>query len=1125
MKSLVLVARARGASTFAWLTLLALLLPRLAVWGADDRIVLALDRVPPNGLVLARVNLSAAAQWGNVSVVPHRLRAVVTSTGKPVPAQFVPDPGRLATGTLVLQCDPASPPASVWLDFSAPPATNPPPSATFRTRWFSVTHDPQHQGGLPTDMTFADGSPKFEGLRWNDRLYHRQTGQFWLRHDRQPKVEWLSHGPVCSVVRVTSRYCQPDGKRPASQPAAVYEWFYFHDQPLVHVRARVSQETPQTWHEGHFLELGFPTNGFSHWAGGEPSQEGIFRGNDQSRRFSQWGAVFQGRNGIGLFDAGPVLVYDGLGYGRYLHAHGDAAWQEWHTTQFERTAWLWIGAAERPTETLKELTIAAAKPLRVTVSTERLQARLASLQSQLTTAEEPARPEIAWRLAATRLLEKHGRLRDALELPAGQWPPDWTLIAAGDLRLILERSADGLAMLDLVDVTTGNSLLGTDRGRLFELTLRHAQNGEERRLSSVAGWVECSVQPGPEKNTFTLRWAKPHLAALGNLTVTARIRSDTAQHRLAWNLQAEGQAPPWSLWRVGFPQVTLAAASADSQLLLPQAAGVLKPVGRERLNRFHGQYPSGWMTMQVAALYDATAGTGLYFGLHDPLGATKDFTADHGDAPRSIRLVWDIPVPDMGQAGNRFTLSGEAVWQFLRGDWFDAALIYRDWARREAKWFPSLGAEGRADTPLWKRELSAWAMTGGGPKDCVPRVLEFARALGVPVGFHWYNWHQIPFDNDYPHYFPTREGFTEGVKALQAGGVHVMPYINGRLWDTRDQGTNDFEFTRLARPAATKRTDGEPYIETYGSKEAHGQDVRLAVMCPTTALWRERQHETVRRLFTECGVQGVYIDQVAAAKPELCFDASHGHPLGGGSWWNERGYWPLLDRIRADKPPDRMLTTECNAEPFLRWFDGYLTWHWQYDGQVPLFPAVYGGAVQMFGRAYRGGPTKDLALRMKAAQQLVWGEQPGWLDPSVVREPENFAFFRDVVQLRWKLRRYFHAGQMARPPKLTGAIPNVTADWQWSGVWPVTTPAAMVGAWLLPAEKRLVLLFANVSDEPITAPVEYDLRETGLTAGSLARRKWTPQGEAALESAVSVVLRETVTFPPRQVWAWEINAR
>ena len=36
-----------------------------------------------------------------------------------------------------------------------------------------------------------------------------------------------------------------------------------------------------------------------------------------------------------------------------------------------------------------------------------------------------------------------------------------------------------------------------------------------------------------------------------------------------------------------------------------------------------------------------------------------------------------------------------------------------------------------------------------------------------------------------------------------------MPYINGRLWDTRDRGIEDFEFSRIARPAATEDENGE----------------------------------------------------------------------------------------------------------------------------------------------------------------------------------------------------------------------------------------------------------------------------------------------------------------------------
>ena len=174
---------------------------------------------------------------------------------------------------------------------------------------------------------------------------------------------------------------------------------------------------------------------------------------------------------------------------------------------------------------------------------------------------------------------------------------------------------------------------------------------------------------------------------------------------------------------------------------------------------------------------------------------------------------------------------------------------------------------------------------------------------------------------------------------------------------------------------------------------------------------------TVLQLFGECGVKGVYMDQIAAASPELCFDRTHGHPLGGGHWWTE-GYWALLESIRRAKPADCILTTECNAEPYTQVFDGYLTWHWQFDGQVPVFPAVYGGAIQMFGRAYRGGPTKDLALRMKAAQQLVYGEQIGWLDPGVVREKGNAEFLRQVVRLRYAFGATF---TLARWPGRRGS--------------------------------------------------------------------------------------------------------
>ena len=151
----------------------------------------------------------------------------------------------------------------------------------------------------------------------------------------------------------------------------------------------------------------------------------------------------------------------------------------------------------------------------------------------------------------------------------------------------------------------------------------------------------------------------------------------------------------------------------------------------------------------------------------------------------------------------------------------------------------------------------------------------------------------------------------------------------------------------------------------------------------------------------------------------------------------------MLRSIRGAMPEGRMLTTECNSEPFVQWFDGCLTWHWQHDGQVPAFAAIYGGAIQMFGRACGSGAAKDVALQMKAGQQLVFGEQIGWIDPDVVNQKKNAEFLRQVVCLRWRLRRYFCAGEMARPPQLGSEIPKVRADWPWTGEWWVSTNTDM----------------------------------------------------------------------------------
>ncbi len=1088
------------------------------VWG--DEVLLIVEKPPADGLVVAHVDLTAAARRCQQTVEPAGLRATTGPAGQNVPIQLVPDADYDAekhiVGTLVLRF-PAASDGRVRLGFTPGVAKMVPWNGRVEMRGVSLTHDAKRQGGFPSQITFADGKA-LDSLRWNDRLYHRQLGGFSSAADPQAKVTLVAKGPLSTAVRVTGRYMQAGGKAPPSAPQAVYDWLYLADRPLVLVRATITQTETFSWPEVHFLELNYPREAMPQWAGGEPMERGQFTASNKSFGFSQWGAILDGPRAIGMFQCGRVLFYDG-GPGTYLQAHGDAAWQPWGQTRREFSAWLWIGIAPQPAEAIRAAAARLPTASQVTVTVRTVRERIERARSELAALPLAEQRAGWWRIAGAEQLEAQMRFEEALQAASGKPPAGWTALSAGDLGLALQRAEGGVRLASLYDSSSRRQLLAPQVLPLFDLTLRHVMSKETLQLKADAGWTECEVTTSDPAKGAEIRWQRPAEKRLEGLRVVAQILPGPTG-AFHWRLKVEGVPAEWSVWKLRFPQLAVADLGRHAKVLLPRGAGELQQDPWQRTFPYRGTYPSGWTSMQLLAAYDADGKAGLYVAMHDPSGSTKDIVVESQPAERAVTLAFEHPAANMGVGGNGFELSGEAVWQLLHGDWFDAAVIYRDWVRRSARWYPRLGPEGRTDTPLWMRELSAWAQTGGAPGECAARVKEFQKYLGVPVGFHWYSWHQIPFDNDYPHYFPAKPGFAEAVRDLQASGVYVMPYINGRLWDTHDRGRDDFEFTRRALPAAAKDEQGKPYIEMYGSKESDGSPVRLAVMCPTTELWRDTMRATVLRLFGECGVKGVYMDQIAAAKPELCFDRTHGHPLGGGHWWTE-GYWALVESIRKAKPADCMLTTECNAEPYTQVFDGYLTWHWQYDNQVPVFPAVYGGAIQMFGRAYRGGPGKDLALRMKAGQQLVYGEQIGWLDPGVIHEKGNAEFLRQVVRLRYALRRYFYAGEMARPPRLLGTIPRVTADWQWSGSWPVTTDALLAGAWRLPREKKLMLLLVNVSDEPVQATLDFDATRYDLPAGPLALTRIGQDGPEETAPVPRAFLR-AVSAVARQAWAWEI---
>lgn len=630
-----------------------------------------------------------------------------------------------------------------------------------------------------------------------------------------------------------------------------------------------------------------------------------------------------------------------------------------------------------------------------------------------------------------------------------------------------------------------------------------------------------SVNSVPDESGDDLIWSGAHDSVADGVTV--RMTRVTNPRGAAWRLSVKNSGEA-ALWEVVFPDFRTDAHDEDL-ILLPHISGKLHPASEplEYVSQDQQHYPSGVLSMQCIGLYGPAGG--VYIGTHDPQGSRKRLEVICKEGQFALRWHW--PVPGMGKPGTSWDLPGEVVISSFEGDWFDVAQIYREWVSESAEWWPRGEQEGRPDIPDWFKDSPFWIVSNGPwpyrdpplPIDqAAAKIEKLARYMDdLPCAVHWYNWHQIPYDTKYPHYFPAKQGFDVAVRRLQALGVRVMPYINAHIWD---MATDDFE--TVGRAAAVKSEDGSIPTKTYEGNT-------FAPMCPSTQVWRKTVKDLVGRLSgPEYGVDGVYLDQISAQNSELCFDEEHDHPVGGGSWWTTAGNWPLLEELHA-MAPGSVLTSESAAEPYVSRVSGYLTWGGFRNGNrgVPLFHAVYGGQVQLFGRLYKLESWKGAALHTKAAQALVWGEQIGWITPDVVDHPVDVAFLKRLARVRRNLRAYLSCGRMARPPRLETDGSTLTTNWVFATDIIVTTPTVIAGSWHHERNGAMVLIVVNTDAESShTIRLSFDAADYGLE-GELHAREWVATevpADLPVPTGIDAVWTRNIELQPLEARALEVGS-
>ena len=357
------------------------------------------------------------------------------------------------------------------------------------------------------------------------------------------------------------------------------------------------------------------------------------------------------------------------------------------------------------------------------------------------------------------------------------------------------------------------------------------------------------------------------------IDVTATVSLSKDGESAQWRISVANRSKSWGLAELEYPIIRHVVSPNTATALLPSGN-----LGGRLCERYQGghklEYPHGLVPVQTLAFMQG--GLGLQFTALDGKGQNKTFNT------RDLDLRFWYRCPDEGRPGAANAPDYAVETAAFAGDWWVAAKRYRKWALKQ-QWAAKGPLKERKDFCKRIGNVGYWMLCYG------PNVRGYLSALAkmlpdVPLGVHWYNWHNSPFDVDYPEMFPVKPGIKESAAWMKSKGVFYMPYINGSLWDDKIES-----FTN-ALPYACKRPDGSLIKYKCGNGNS------LARMCPVTEIWKSKTAENTLRLFDELDADGVYLDQVSCSLPQPCHDASHGHKSGGGDFLTQ-GYRELMKPI------------------------------------------------------------------------------------------------------------------------------------------------------------------------------------------------------------------------------------
>lgn len=696
------------------------------------------------------------------------------------------------------------------------------------------------------------------------------------------------------------------------------------------------------------------------------------------------------------------------------------------------------------------------------------------------------------------------------------------VIGSGELKIEISKTQNGITIPSIKKNTL--DLLSNAQTELFTLNIQNTQNSNEEIISASTGWNNVIVSTGLDTATISL--SAPQNNQLP-ATLKAVISISTLGSTSSWDLSVSGLGNQHSLINTRYPALNIKAEGNDHFFAPYYHGKVFNNPETNDLN-YSTRYPRGWGgTMQYMSYYNDNYG--LYFGLHDPKASIKNFSAQASNG--GIEIAQSTPAANKTRANNTWELPGHFELDLYQGDWYDAALKYRSWVFAKADYRPvdtvaRLARQQKlGNTTMWLQDsVRTYTMA-----QLESRIRTFKDYMDIPVGVAWISFNGERMDYLFPEIFPEKPGLKGVISRLNASygdDITFSGYMNGMLYDTE----NLQSYENTGKPNAIRNKNNNIVTQVFDG-------TNFAYMCPAQRPWQNIMTNSAQRITQEIGFGSVYVDMVTASSSRECFDPTHNHPLGGGSYWRE-GYKQMFHDMQtasADSP----IYSEAANDFLIDEVDGFLTKGFVTNNQVPALSAVYSGKVQLIGTAvgagdYRGNSNPDSQqFYGRVAQSFTFGAQLGRFYSLLVssqhpRSRRAAKFIRGLGRIKAKLKDYITFGRMLRPVALNGNIPSVSfppnshpATFQEE----VVTSAIQTSTWT--DGERIAVFFVNgkVPDhagDNISFSFDFDATKYGIQTNSVMIKEITEDSDGQ-NDVVNNSFTKSVTLDSYEVKAFIIT--